>query len=64
MNTNLEKKTGLQTYLLLNYDRQFRSPISLKAHPLTFTYESIYDTYIVQESVDQYILQLEVGSIF
>ena len=57
-------KTGLQTYLLLTYDRQFRSPIILKAYLLTFTYESIYNTYIVKKSVDQYILQLEVGSIF
>ena len=40
-------KTGLQTYLLLTYDRQFRSPISLEAQLLTFTYESIDGTYIV-----------------
>ena len=47
LRTQNSKKTGKQTYLLLTYDRQFRSPISLEAHLLTFTYESIYDTYIV-----------------
>ena len=40
-------KTGLQTYLLVTYELQFRSPISRQAHLLTFTYDSIYDTYIV-----------------
>ena len=57
-------KTGLQTYLLVTYELQFRSPISRQVHLLIFTYDSIYDTHIVSESVDHYISQLEVGSIF
>ena len=40
-------KTGLQTYLLVTYELKFCSPIICQAHLLTFTYDSIYDTYIV-----------------
>ena len=39
-------KTGLQTYLLVTYELQFRLPISNQAHLLTFTYDSIYDTIL------------------
>ena len=39
--------TGLQTYLLVTYKLQYRLPIIRQAHLQTFTYESIYDTYIV-----------------
>ena len=44
---NSKNKNRIRIYSLLTYDRQFRSPISLEAHLLTFTYDYIYDTCIL-----------------
>ena len=52
------QKTGLHTDLLLTYNLQFRSLVSLNPRLLKFNYESLYVSYNLYDSLYHYILQL------